>query len=399
MPYLQRHYYLQELEDLLGIFTVVALLGPRQCGKSTLANLYIQRLRQLLPSVSIYYFDLENPADEARLMDPQITLQDLEGLIVIDEIQRRPNLFPLLRHLVDCKPQKYLILGSSSRDLIHQSSETLAGRIAYMELPPFTSFEVEASDLKNLWLRGGFPPSFLAKSERVSAKWRQEYIKTYLERDLAAFGFSGIEPAQMRRFWQMLAHYHGQTFNASEIANSLGINHKTARRYLDILHGTFMIRQLRPWFENIGKRQVKSPKVYFRDSGIFHVFLGINNYDQLTTHPKLGASWEGFALEEVIRRLNPDPDDCYFWATSNEAELDLMILKDGRRLGFEFKYSTIPKITKSMKIALTDLKLDKLTIIIPGSENFALTPQIQVSGLEKIPCILSPNYPLTNDRF
>lgn len=388
MKYLQRDHYFKEIEDMLDLFSVVALLGARQCGKSTLAHLYIKKLRQGQTDMPIHYFDLENPADEARLADPQIALQDLTGLIVIDEIQRHPNLFPLLRYLVDYKPQKYLILGSSSRDLIHQSGETLAGRIAYIELPPFTSFEVEDDDIKKLWLRGGFPKSFLAKTNADSMRWRKEYIKTYLERDLASFGFNNIQPARMRRFWQMLAHYHGQNFNASEIAGSLGIDHKTAKRYLDILHGTFMVRQLKPWFANVGKRQVKAPKIYFRDSGILHAFLGTDDYDQLTTHPKLGASWEGFALEEVIRKFAPDPDDCYFWATSNEAELDLMIIKDSKRMGFEFKYTTTPKITKSMNIALNDLMLDELTIVIPGAENYALSKKIQVCGLEKIPCKL-----------
>lgn len=383
MGYIARSRYFQEIDYLFDIFPVVAVLGPRQCGKSTLANTYIRTLQQEHPNTSVHYFDLENPFDEARLVDPQITLQDLEGLIVIDEIQRRPNLFPLLRYLVDYKPQKYLILGSSSRDLIHQSSETLAGRISYLELPPFSSFEIEASEQKKLWLRGGFPASFLAKTDKNSMKWRQEYIKTYLERDLISFGFNRIEPAQMRRFWQMLTHYHGQTFNASEIAGSLGINYKTAQNYLNILQGTFMVRQLKSWHENINKRQVKSPKVYFRDSGIFHTFLGAADYEQLMAHPKLGASWEGYALEQVVRHLNADPDDCYFWATTSEAELDLMVLKDGRRLGFEFKYSTAPKTTKSMQFVLENLKLDSLVVIIPGTNSFPLTEKIQVVGLEQ----------------
>lgn len=272
----------------------------------------------------------------AKLHDPQALFQNCEGLIVIDEVQLRPNLFKILRVIVDNSDKKFLILGSASLDLIRQSSETLAGRIAYLEMTPFSLPETQ--EIQKLWMRGGFPRSFLASTESNSYEWRQFYIKTFLERDIANFGFN-ISPQTMRRFWTMLAHYHGQIFNASEIGNSMQIDSKTVARYLDILVGTFMIRRLAPWFENLSKRQVKSPKIYFRDSGIFHNMLSIKDRSELTFHPKLGFSLEGFALEEIIRHMQVDGEDCYFWATASGAGLDLLILRDGKRIGFEFKYT------------------------------------------------------------
>ncbi len=379
MPIITRQHYLDEIHELFKICPIVAILGARQCGKSTLAKQYSESLDS-----PIHYFDLESEIDEARLAEAQLTLHSLEGYIVIDEIQRRPNLFPVLRYLVDNSTQKYLILGSASRDLIQQSSETLAGRIAYIELPPFALFEIGQDHLNERWWRGGFPRSFLASADSASYRWRQEYIKTFLERDLATLGFN-IEPATLRRFWQMISHYHGQIFNASDIASSMGLTHKTIQKYMDILEGTFMMRRLKPWFENIGKRQVKSSKTYFKDSGLLHALLGLSSFEELQKHPKMGASWEGFAMEEIIQRLQCDPEDCYFWATSNQAELDLFIIKNGKRLGFEFKYTGNPKITKSMNIAIHDLKLDHLYVIVPKSTNFPLSDKISVYNLAEFP--------------
>jgi predicted AAA+ superfamily ATPase len=331
-----------------------------------------------------YFFDLENPLDLQRLENPMLALSSAtQSVIVIDEIQRKPELFPILRVLVDREkyPQKFLILGSASRDLIRQSSETLAGRIGYIELPPFTLPEVKQST--QLWLRGGFPRSYLAETEPDSFLWRKSYIATFLERDIPNLGFQ-IPPQQLQRFWLMLAHYHGQLFNASELARSLGISDHTVRKYLDILAGTFMIRVLSPWFENLKKRQVKSPKIYFRDSGVLYALLGISDMAQLHLHPRLGSFWEGFALEQIITTVADRGEDAYFWATQAEAELDLLILKNNKRLGFEIKYTDTPKVTKSMRIAQQDLKLDQLAVVYPGSTVFPLAKQITAFGFDTI---------------
>lgn len=377
---MNRPYFIDQIHEQFEVHPVCALLGPRQVGKTTLTKMYVKEFG----IEDVHMFDLEDPLDLARLDNPMLALSSLNNkLIVIDEIQRRPDLFPILRVIVDRtnREQKFLILGSASRDLIMQSSETLAGRIGYIELPPFMLFEVE--DGKKLWLEGGFPESYLAKNQKLGALWRKEYINTFLERDIAALGFS-IPPEQMRRFWMMLAHYHGQTFNASEIAHSLGISDHTARRYLDVLAGTFMIRILLPWFEKLNKRQVRSPKIYFRDSGILHSLVHIENNEQLQRHPNLGAFWEGFALEQVINALHVDSQDCYFWGTHSQAELDLFVLKSGRRIGFEFKYSDSPRTTKSMHIALEDLSLDYLAVVYPGSQIFPIHEKIMAFGLDSI---------------
>lgn len=373
---MKRIYYLNQIEHLLTTHPAVALLGPRQCGKTTLAK----QVAEHFPLV--HFFDLENPRDLARLEDPLLALESLEGLIVIDEVQRLPDLFPVLRFLIDQfqTKQRYLILGSASRDLIKQSSETLAGRIAYMELTPFILSEVKESE--KLWLRGGFPLSFLADDEHFSLEWREFYITTFLERDIPALGFK-IASQLLRRFWMMLAHYHGQIFNASAIGQSLGVSGAAVRRYLDILTGTFMIRELTPWWENISKRQVKSPKIYFRDSGLLHTLLGIETFADLQNHPKLGASWEGYALEQVIQYYHAKSETAYFWATQSGAELDLMIIQKGKRLGFEFKYASAPRLTVSMKNAFQELKLDELTVVCPGHETYLLAPRVQVVGLQK----------------
>lgn len=374
---MKRERFVQEIKNQFNIHPICALLGPRQVGKTTLARMYIDEYFKKNASL----FDLENPLDIARLQNPMLAFSAIEeSIIVIDEIQLRPDLFPVLRVIVD-EPgnnRKFLILGSASRDLIQQSSETLAGRIGYVELPPFSLFEVD--DSQKLWLRGGFPRSYLAHTQQDSFIWRQEYIRTFLERDIPSLGFN-IPATHLRRFWIMLAHYHGQTINFSEIARSLMISDKTVRRYLDILVGTFMIRILQPWFENIAKRQVKSPKLYFRDSGILHTLLGLNAKSQLETYPRLGASWEGFALEEIIRFLGVSQEEAFFWATQADAELDLLLFKGGKRLGFEFKYTDAPKTTKSMHSALKDLALDHLFIIYPGDQMFPLAETITASGL------------------
>ena len=285
---------------------IVAILGPRQCGKTTLARQFASTL-----STPTSSFDLEDPTDLAKLANPKLALSDLSNLIIIDEIQRKPDLFPILRVLVDRENNaaQFLILGSASRDLIHQSSETLAGRIAHIELTPFSYTEVK--ELSRLWLRGGFPRSYLASEDTHSWYWRKNYIQTFLERDIPSFGIN-VAPPTLRRFWLMLTHYHGCNFNATEIANSMKISQPTSQHYIDILNGVFMVRQLTPWFANIRKRQVKAPKIYFRDSGILHYWLGIKNWEQLQNHPKLGLSWEGLAMEEVIRYHQAAPEECFF---------------------------------------------------------------------------------------
>lgn len=380
---MQRLSFLKQVETQMKVHPVCGILGPRQVGKTTLAREY----SKLYIQGPVHFFDLENPFDRVRLEEPFTALSQLEGLVIIDEIQHAPNIFPVLRVLVDERPRQFLILGSASRDLIHQSSETLAGRIGYIELTPFMLEEV--NDFRTLWRRGGFPRSFLSSSEEESFLWRQAYITTFLERDIPSLGFR-IPSVQISRFWMMLSHVHGQLFNASEIGRSLGISDHTTRKYLDILVGTFMMRNLCPWYENINKRQVKAPKIYFRDSGILHALLGLNSQENIERHPKLGASWEGFALEEVIRLYRMRAEDCYFWRTQAGAELDLLLFKGGKRLGFEIKYTDTPKLTPSMKIAFEDLKLDHLTVIYPGEKHYDLNNKISVVGIQS-PAFLKTN--------
>jgi predicted AAA+ superfamily ATPase len=352
---------------------VVALLGPRQCGKTTLA-------RQFVPAGSVNYFDLEDPQSLARLAEPNLALRPLRGFVVIDEIQRRPELFPLLRVLADRKPlpARFLILGSAAPDLLRQSSETLAGRLETLHLEGFRLADLGPRAQGRLWLRGGFPRSFVAKSEADSMAWRREFLQTFLERDIPQMDIQ-IPAVTLRRFWNMLAHYHAQTWNGAELARALAVSESTVRRYLDLMTGVFMLRQLPPWFENLGKRQVKSPKVYVRDSGLLHALLGIANQRDLELHPKVGASWEGFAVEEVLKALLPD--EAYFWSTHQGAEVDLLLFKHGRRIGVECKRSDAPTLTPSMRIALDDLKLDRLVVVYPGERRYALADSVEVIPL------------------
>ncbi len=377
---MNRKEYQNRIQKAFLANPVVALLGPRQCGKTTLARDYIGSFTKF-PSAN--YFDLEDPVHLDRLeQNPKVVLSMLSGLVVIDEVQRMPNLFPLLRVLVDdpSLSLRFLILGSASRDLIQQSSETLAGRITHLEIAPFSALETR--EIQKLWIRGGFPRSYLAQTEETSFDWRKAYISTFLERDIPMLGIQ-IPPESLRRFWAMLAHCHANVLNSSEIGKSLGITHTTVRRYLDILVGTFMVRQLQPWFENIRKRQVKLPKIFFRDSGLLHTLLGIRDLNALHLHPKLGASWEGMALEQIIRFHNADAEDCYFWGVHNQGELDLMIVQDGKKIGFEFKFAEKTQMTRSMQMAIDELKLDYLTVIVPGDTEYPLADRIKVIGISK----------------
>ncbi len=366
-----RKQFSEQLTQALRRSRVVAIIGPRQCGKTTLA-------RQVVQVAAENYFDLEDPVSLARLDEPRIALEGLKGCVVIDEVQRKPDLFSVLRVLVDRTPlpARFLILGSASPELLRQSSETLAGRIEYLELCGFSLNEVGTPNLQNLWVKGGFPLAFLAE-DSDSFAWRKAFIQTFLERDIPMLGYK-IPSIRLGRFWTMLAHYHGQLWNSAELARSLGVNENTTRHYLDLLTATFMVRQLHPWHENIGKRQVKSPKVYIRDSGLFHNLVGISNYSELLTHPKLGASWEGWGIEEIIKQNNPD--ECYFWATHSGAELDLLLIKKGKRYGVEVKFADAPQLTKSMRIAMDDLKLECLKVVYPGSVTYELAP-----GVETVP--------------
>ncbi len=355
---------------------VVVLTGPRQCGKTTLARTFVE------PD-SINYFDLEDPVSIARLEQPMTALRDLDGLIVIDEVQRRPDLFPVLRVLTDRDPlpAKFLILGSASLNLLRQSSETLAGRMEIITMSGFSLAEAGQKLQSQHWLRGRFPLSFLARSDEDSFVWRKNFVQTFLERDLPQLGIQ-IPAYALLRFWTMLAHYHGQIWNAAELARSLGVSQPMARRYLDVLSDVFMARQLQPWHANLKKRQVKSPKIYFRDTGLLHQLLGIRSQRDLLTHPKSGASWEGYVIEEALTAVQPD--DAYFWATHGGAELDLLLFKNGRRLGIECKRVDAPRLTRSMRIALEDLALDRLLVIYPGTKSYPLSDRVMAAPIQKI---------------
>ncbi len=370
---IERPRWLAEIRKALKRSRITALVGPRQAGKTTLA-------RQIVPLDSPAYFDLEDPRSLARLAEPMTALAPLRGVAVIDEIQRRPDLFPVLRVLADRHPlpARFLILGSASPDLLRQSSETLAGRMETVTLTGFALDEVGAKALGRLWRRGGFPPAYLAPSEQASYVWRQQFIQTYLERDLPQLGIT-IPAATLFRFWTMLAHYHGGIWNAAEAARSLRVSEPTARRYLDLLSGIFMVRQLQPWHANLKKRQVKAPKVYLRDSGLLHTLLGLAGEREMLSHPKVGASWEGYAIEETLKLVRPEA--AYFWATHTGAELDLLLVKRARRYGVEAKFQDAPRLTPSMRIALSDLGLQRLTVLYPGDVRYQLDRRVTVTPL------------------
>lgn len=369
---IERHAHLKTVRSLLRENRVVAIVGARQVGKSTLAREIAAGHRG-----EVLYLDLEDDRDLARLADPMLALANRSGLVVLDEIQRAPDVFRALRVLAD-RPRgaRFLVLGSASPHLLQQSSESLAGRLAVHTLGSFTLEEAGGQHLSRLWLRGGFPRSFVARGDAASFRWRRGFINTLLERDIGPLRF-GVAPSTLARFWTMLAHYHAQIWNASELARSFGMADHTVRRYLDALAGTYLVRLLTPWHENLAKRQVKSPKLFVSDSGILHALLGINSERDLEVHPKLGASWEGFCVDNLIARLGAFPEECHFWATHAGAELDLLVIRGRQRRGFEIKRTSSPGVTASMRAALEDLRLDSLDVIYPGTESFPLADRVR----------------------
>ena len=373
---IERKRYHHRIHEAIKRSPITALLGPRQCGKTTLA-------RMIASQQESTYFDLESQADIRRLENPEMMLASQKGLVVIDEIQSKAELFSVLRVVVD-KPEnqcRFLILGSASPDIIKDVSETLAGRVEFVDMSGFDIDELGTGVSQSLWIRGGFPRSYLAKSDQDSFAWREGFIRTFLQRDIPQLGIR-IPAAAMRRFWTMLAHYHGQSWNASRIASAMGIDGKTARSYLDILTETYMIRQLQPWYENIRKRQVKSPKIYFCDTGILHSLLDLRDYHAITGHPQVGASWEGFAAEQVLRVIHPS--QAYYWATYSDAELDLFFILNGQRYGIEFKFSEAPDKTRSMITAVKALKLDKLFVVYPGENVWPMAEKITACPISHI---------------
>lgn len=388
---LPRLRHTRALMALLDRNPVVALLGARQVGKSTLAK-EVARRRGTKASV----FDLESPRDRDRLTaSPLSTLETVKGLVVLDEVQRLPDLFPTLRVLADRKPApaRFLVLGSASPHLLRQTSETLAGRIAFHEMAGFALDETGSAAMDRLWLRGGFPRSFLADSDAESMRWRLDFVRTFLERDVAELG-SSIPPAQLRRFWTMVAHAHGGIWNASGLGRSLGVTDATTKRWLDLLSGAYVLRVLPPWHENLGKRQVKAPKVYVADSGLLHALLGVETREHLDVHPEVGASWEGFAISQIVERLGARPDECHFWRTHTGAELDLLVVSGRRRYGFEFKRTDTPAaLTRSMHVALDDLKLDRLDVVHPGPHTYEIRDGVRALALRRILSDLDPIRP------
>lgn len=374
----RRTTYLQAIRERLRNNPIVSLVGPRQAGKTTLARMLAEESAE-----AVHFFDLESPADLARLANPELVLRPLAGLVILDEVQRRPDLFPILRVLADRPgtPARFLLLGSASPALVKEGSESLAGRVSFIDVTGFSLAELGADTLSRLWWRGGFPRAFLAADDAATRQWLEDFRRTFLERDIPQLGLQ-VPAATLGRFWTMVAHYHGQVLNVAELARALGSSEPTARRYLDILSGTYVVRQLPPWFENLRKRQVRSPKVYIRDSGLLHALLGIPDPPGLQSHPKLGASWEGFCLEQILSVCG-DRTAC-FWGTHGGAELDLLLPHAGRRLGFEFKFSDRPATTRSMRVALQDLALDHLFIVHPGEHEFPLDESITAIALPRL---------------
>lgn len=376
---IERPRLMSRILQFLDEAPVTVLLGTRQTGKTTLAQM-VAEIFEKRTGAAVHRFDLERAASRAALSTPEITLESLRGLIVIDEIQRIPQLFETLRPLADRAdaPARFLVLGSASPDLVRGVSESLAGRALFVQVPGFAMDELSADAHDSLWVRGGFPRSWLASSEGASRRWREAFIATFLERDIPQLGIR-VPSETLRRFWTMLAHYHGQTWNASELARSLATSPKTALYYRDILAGGYVLRVLPPWFENLKKRQVRSPKMYIRDSGLLHTLLGIDDMAALRSHPRYGASWEGFALEQLLALLGPD--NAYFWSTQRGAELDLLLFRAGMRWGFEFKCTDAPTMTKSMHIALNDLRLNRLYVVYPGRERYRLHDKVEAIPL------------------
>ena len=378
---ISRATYEDRLASALSRSPITAILGPRQCGKTTLA-------RSISAARSAAYFDLESEPDRSRLANPELALGNLNDLSIIDEIQRQPELFATLRVLVDQgqRPGRFLILGSASPDIVRGVSESLAGRVEFIDLSGFDLNEVGMDSANRLWIRGGFPRSFLADTTEDSVAWREGFIRTFLERDIPQLGVS-IPAAAMRRFWTMLAHYHGQTWNASRIAQSMGLSDKTVRQYLDLLTGTYMVRQLQPWHLNTSKRQVKAPKVYLRDTGILHQLLVLPDERAVTGHPSLGASWEGFAIEQILQILKPT--EFHYWATYQGAEIDLLVLHRGQPFGIEIKFNEAPRITRSMRAAMSTLHLKHLWICYPGTKTYVLDETVTALPLQAIPKLQS----------
>ena len=386
---ISRPQAISRVAESFRVHPAVALLGPRQCGKTTLARAIAGRE----PASAV--FDLESAVDRRRLEVPEQTLGPLSGLVVIDEVQRRPTLFETLRVLLDRPGQdtRFLLLGSASPALVQGASDTLAGRVGLVDLFGFDLGEVGVpttgrqrvgsnAGWRRLWQRGGLPRSFLAPDDTASALWRESFVRTFLERDIPQLGIT-IPAETLRRFWTMVAHYHGEVWNASEFARAMGTSQPVARRYLDILAGAHMVRVLPPWYENLKKRQVKSPKIYVRDTGLLHELLDLPSGDALAGHPKVGASFEGFAIEQLLACTNLR--SAYFWSTHGGAELDLMVIAGGKRYGFEFKYTDAPGTTRSMRVAMQDLKLERLWIVYPGNEAYELDERISVLPVGDVP--------------
>ena len=377
---IERREEVRTVRGLLKRHPVVGIVGARQVGKTTLAHrVAAEWVRETA------FFDLENPEDLARIQDPMLALKDLRGLVVIDEVQRSAGLFRVLRVLADRprKPARFLVLGSASPELLQQGSETLAGRIVYHELGGFRLGEAGIDDHRRLWLRGCLPRSYLARSLKESHEWRRAFVQTFLERDMPQLGLN-VNASTMRRFWTMLAHYHGQTWNASEFSRSFGVADTTVRGYLDRLAAALVVRMLQPWHENLSKRQVRAPKVYIADSGLLHVLLNLRSQTDLESHPKVGASWEGFVIEQIRQRLGADRDECFFWATHSGAELDLLVVRGRIRLGFEIKRTTSPKVTPSMRHSAADLKLDRLDVVHAGESSFPLGTGLRAIAFSRL---------------
>ncbi len=376
MKLIKREILLREVKEAFRYHKIVGLIGPRQVGKTTLAKYFVK----LLKIKNIHFFDLEDPTDYDLFENEKLLLEPLEGIIVIDEVQRRPEIFKYLR--VKCdemnKNTRIILLGSSSRDLLEKSSESLAGRIRYIEVPGFSL--AESKDNPHHFFRGSFPLSLLSKTDIGSYEWIKSYVQAYIERDLRSLGID-LPPQGLRRLLEMLAGYHGQIFNSSELGKSLGFSHTTARKYLDILVSTFLIRELKPWNQNIIQRQVKQPKIYFKDSGLVNFLLGIRSKSELNRNPRVGSLWEGYALEETIKLHRFESVDLYFWALHQQGELDLLVKKNGQSIGFEFKYSDSPNITTSMKKAIDLLKLDHLYVVYPGKRKASLSEKVTLLPL------------------